>query len=170
MTQQRYIDYEEDFLEAMATRFGFSGKTRFVFVTRLREQYAELKDSSFAGEWGDVLLEDIKDSHSSDPAIILRDRLKVICDRIESAGCDFNGTQRGKWKVAKCWLREEIFPQWWQENTSGKSAGFLPLRPLRTGQAILTASGSTSSCKNSMFLLLLSYPCVFEPSGLCPAF
>ncbi len=89
MTQQRYIDYEEDFLEAMATRFGFSGKTRFVFVTRLREQYAELKDSSFASEHYNYLLEDIKDSHRSDPAIILRDRLKVICDRIESAGCDF---------------------------------------------------------------------------------
>ncbi len=121
MTQQRYIDYEEDFLEAMATRFGFFGKNRFVFVTRFREQYAELKDSSFAGEWGDVLLEDIQDSHRSDPAIILRDRLKVICDRIESAGCDFNGTQRGKWKVAKCWLREEIFPQWLQENTPATS-------------------------------------------------
>ena len=119
MTLPRYEEYEGDFLEAMATRFGFSGKTRLVFEKRFLEDNAELKDNSLAN--GQRLAEKLLKGAGkvSDPATILRDRLKVICDKLAEAGCEFNGARQGKWKIAKRWLREEIYPQWLAEQGLG---------------------------------------------------
>ena len=46
-----YEDLEKEFLEAMATRFCFTGKNRLAFVQRFSEQYAELTDKALADEY-----------------------------------------------------------------------------------------------------------------------
>jgi hypothetical protein len=109
MNLPRYEEHETDFLEAMATHFCFTGKTRLVFVKRFREQYAEWNDKTLADDLEVDLLEGTK---KKDAAIVLRDRLKTICDKLEDEGCDFKDTTTGRWKIGKAWLRNELFPQW----------------------------------------------------------
>ncbi|MEY3870811.1 MAG: hypothetical protein RLZZ338_4705 [Cyanobacteriota bacterium] len=109
MNLPRYEDHETDFLEAMATHFCFTGKNRLVFVKRFREQYAELNDKTFADEWENDLLEGTK---GNEPEIVLRERLKSICKKLEDEGCDFKKITKGRWKIGKAWLRNELFPQW----------------------------------------------------------
>jgi len=110
MSSPRYEDVEMDFLEAMATRYELSCKTRLVFLERFREKYNESNDKELAEKFKEVLLQGTKEG--KDPAIIMRDRLKVICEKLEAEGCDFNGATKGKWKTAKRWLRETVFPEW----------------------------------------------------------
>ncbi|MFB2920958.1 DUF4384 domain-containing protein [Aerosakkonema funiforme] len=116
----RYEDKEEEFLEAMATRFEFYDKTRLVFLKRFSEQYAELNDKSLAEEYERDLVAGTREKpklvadakEKSKAAIVLRDHLEKICDKLGDEGCDFNGATKGRWKIAKRWLREVIFPQW----------------------------------------------------------
>ncbi|MBW4544733.1 MAG: DUF4384 domain-containing protein [Symplocastrum torsivum CPER-KK1] len=110
MTLPNYEDHEEEFLKAIATRFGFSGKTWWVFLERFREKNTDSLDKDIAAYLEAELIEGTSDG--ANPATILRDRLKVICDKFEVEGCDFQGVTKGRWKIAKRWLREVIYPEW----------------------------------------------------------
>ncbi|MEZ2304338.1 MAG: hypothetical protein ACBR13_21455 [Microcoleus sp.] len=124
MKLPRYEDHEKDFIEAMATKFCWTGKTRIVFLLRFCEKDAESNDRTLADQWQGELLEGTK-KEEKDPATtkksvdaaaaILRDRLQVICDKLEDAGCDFGETERGRWKIGKAWLQEVKFPEWAKE-------------------------------------------------------
>ena len=121
MKLPRYEDHEKEFLEAMATKFCFTGKTRLVLVKRFCEQYAEWNDRTLADDLEGELIEGTKKAEK-DPvatkksvdaaAIILRDSLKRICDKLEDEGCDFGETEKGRWKIGKAWLQEVKFPEW----------------------------------------------------------
>jgi hypothetical protein len=110
MTLPNYKEHEEEFLKAIATRFGFSGKTWSVFLERFREKNTDRLDKDIAAYLEAELLEGTTDG--AIPATILRDRLKVICDKLEAEGCDFQGVTKGRWKIAKRWLREVLYPEW----------------------------------------------------------
>jgi hypothetical protein len=124
MKLPRYEDHEKDFLEAMATKFCFIGKTRIVFLLRFCEKDAESNDRTLADQWQGELLEGTK-KEEKDPATtkksvdaaatILRDRLQVICDKLKDEGCDFGETERGRWKIGKAWLQKVKFPEWAKE-------------------------------------------------------
>jgi hypothetical protein len=109
-----YEDLEKEFLEAMATRFCFTGKNRVAFLQRFSEQYAELTDKALADEYERELVADL--SEGSLPDIVLRDRIRAICIKLEDEGCRFpEGLKKGRWQFAKKWLREEVFPGWYKD-------------------------------------------------------
>ncbi len=110
MTLPNYEEHEEEFLKAIATRFGFSSKTWLVFLERFREKNTDSLDKDIAAYLEAELIEGTSDG--ANPATILRDRLKVICEAFEAEGCDFQGVTRGRWKIAKRWLREVLYPEW----------------------------------------------------------
>jgi hypothetical protein len=94
----------------MATRFGFTGKSWDVFRERFREKNVNSLDKDIAVYLDAELLEGASDNANS--ATILRDHLKKICDKLEAEGCDYGKAKKGKWKVAKRWLREVAYPEW----------------------------------------------------------
>ena len=110
MTLPNYEEHEEEFLKTIATRFGFSGKTWLVFLERFREKNTDRLDKDIAEYLEAELIEGTNDG--ANPATILRDRLKAICDKFEAEGCDFQGVTKGRWKIAKRWLREVLYPEW----------------------------------------------------------
>jgi hypothetical protein len=110
MTLPNYEEHEEEFLKAIATRFGFSSKTWLVFLERFREKNTDRLDKDIAEYLEAELIEGNGDG--ANPATILRDRLKAICDKLEAEGCDFQGVTKGRWKKAKRWLREVLYPEW----------------------------------------------------------
>jgi len=110
MTLPNYQEHEEEFLKAIATRFGFSGKTWLVFLERFREKNTDSLDKDIAAYLEAELIEGTNDG--ANPATILRDRLKAICNKFEAEGCDFQGETKGRWKIAKRWLREVLYPEW----------------------------------------------------------
>jgi hypothetical protein len=110
MTLPNYEEHEEEFLKAIATRFGFSSKTLLVFLERFREKNTDSLDKDIAAYLETELIEGTSDG--ANPATILRDRLKAICDKLEAEGCDFQGEKKGRWKIAKRWLREVLYPEW----------------------------------------------------------
>ncbi len=115
MILPRYEDCEEDFLKAMAVRFHFSDKTELVFVQRLRDANSDLNDKRLADVLQRELVEGTR-SEGANPATILRDRwIDPICPKLAEAGCDFNGATRARWRIAKQWLREVVFPEWARE-------------------------------------------------------
>ncbi|MEC4986963.1 MAG: DUF4384 domain-containing protein [Oscillatoria sp. PMC 1068.18] len=105
-----YAENEAKFLEAMATKYGFNDKTRLAFLQRFREANADLNNKNVAETSEIQLLEGTKEG--SDPATILRDRLVVICDELAKDGCDYGDISKGKWKIAKQWLRQVKYPEW----------------------------------------------------------
>ncbi|TAE47981.1 MAG: hypothetical protein EAZ88_25135, partial [Oscillatoriales cyanobacterium] len=124
MKLPRYEDHEKDFLAAMATKFGFTGKNLIVFLLRFCEKDAESNDRTLADEWQGELLEGTKKEEKNPndtkksvdaAAAILRDRLQVICDKLKDEGCDFGKTERGRWKIGKAWLQKVKFPEWAKE-------------------------------------------------------
>ncbi len=111
MTLPNYAEHEEEFLKAMATRYQFAGKTYLVFMERFRDKNSNALDKDIAQYLEVELLEGTNEG--ANPATIMRDRLKVICQKFAEAGCDFNGnSDKGRWKIAKCWLREVVYPEW----------------------------------------------------------
>jgi Domain of unknown function (DUF4384) len=114
MKLPKYEDHEPRFLEAMATRFCFSGKNRIIFIERFREKNADSNNKTIAECYQVELLEGTKNGVSG---TIFTQQLSTICDKLAEEGCDFNGDTNGKgrWKIAKRWLREVIFPQWAKE-------------------------------------------------------
>lgn len=113
MNLPKYEDYEGDFLDAMATRFGFTGKKSLVFEKRFLEDNREathqklVANSKFAKKL-------IEGTRNSDASTIFRQQLETICDKLEDAGCP-RSTGNGRWANAKRWLREVVFPQWAKE-------------------------------------------------------
>ncbi|MGK7905283.1 MAG: DUF4384 domain-containing protein [Hormoscilla sp.] len=118
MSHQKYENVETDFLEAMATRYGFTGKKRSVFLQRFSENNADLDDKSLAEVYAPDLLgvkhDDLDEDACKHATTQVRDNLKEICKKLEKEGCKFNDATKGKWKIAKRWLREDVFPKWVQ--------------------------------------------------------
>ena len=119
----RYQKYEEEFLKAMATRFSLTGKNYLIFIARFEEKNADSSNQAIAECYTTELLEHTKYQESEDEGIrkkesnrIFNQQLSAICKTLEKAGCNFNGDKKGRWILAKKWLREEVFPQWLQEN------------------------------------------------------
>lgn len=111
MNLPRYEDYEADFLDAMATRFGFTGKNSLIFEKRFLEDNREVTHETLAAKFAEKLN---KGTEDGDPYRIFRQQLSKICEKLEAAGCPpSKGVDR--WKNAKRWLREVIFPQWAKE-------------------------------------------------------
>jgi hypothetical protein len=81
-----------------------------VFLERFREKNTDRLDKDIAEYLETELIEGTSDR--TIPATILRDRLKAICDKFEAEGCDFQGVTKGRWKIAKRWLREVLYPEW----------------------------------------------------------
>jgi hypothetical protein len=172
MTLPNYEEHEEEFLKAIATRFGFSGKTWLVFRERFREKNTDSLDKDIAEYLEVELIEGTSDR--TIPATILRDRLKAICDKFEPEGCDFQGVTKGRWKIAKRWLREVLYPEWlkqrhlipltcdqlWQQlwETAMPTDKMKPvllksLLPLEMGEAEMTEEDSFSFRLNSRIRL-----------------
>lgn len=96
----------------MSTNFCFSGKTQLAFEQRLLEANTDLDDKRLA----EVLEQDlIQENQAGNAATIFRDRWIAICRKLSDEGCDFNGAIKYRWRIAKRWLREDIFPQWAKE-------------------------------------------------------
>ncbi|MBD2540178.1 DUF4384 domain-containing protein [Coleofasciculus sp. FACHB-SPT36] len=112
MNIPKYKDYEKDFLNAMVTRFCFSGKREVAFVERLLEVHINLDDQELAKDLEPNL---IKGTKAENAVTIFRDHWIAICHKLAEEGCDFNGTTKYRWRIAKRWLREDIFPQWARE-------------------------------------------------------
>ncbi|XWK85750.1 MAG: DUF4384 domain-containing protein [Phormidium sp.] len=111
MNLPRYEDYEGDFLDGMATRFGFTGKNSLIFEKRFLEGNKNLTHEELATKFAEKL---IKGTEDGDPYRIFRQQLSKICEKLEAAGCPpSKGVDR--WKNAKRWLREVVFPQWAKE-------------------------------------------------------
>lgn len=111
MTLPNYSEHESEFLQAMATRLQLSGKTYLVFIERFQDKNSDALDKDIAQYLEVELLEGTNEG--ANPATIMRDRLKAICQKFADAGCDFNSnSDKGHWKIAKRWLREVVYPEW----------------------------------------------------------
>jgi hypothetical protein len=109
-----YEDLEDKFLEDMAIRYCFAGKTKTVFVERFRESNNDLNDKNFGETFETQLREGLQEG--GDPAIIVRDQLRNnIYPKLKEEGCDFGEATKQKWKIGKRWLREKVFPKWVRE-------------------------------------------------------
>lgn len=109
---------EKEFLEDMATSWGFKDKIKIVFVQRLLTANNDLKNEQLA----DVLKKNLTQGAkaNADPARIQRDYLRGIFQKLEREGCDFKGATRDKREIAQQWLREKLYPDWlkarfWQQ-------------------------------------------------------
>ncbi|MFB2894913.1 DUF4384 domain-containing protein [Aerosakkonemataceae cyanobacterium BLCC-F50] len=144
MNLPRYEDYEGDFLNAMATRFGFTGKNSLIFEKRFLEDNREVTHKKLVAnsKFVEKLIEGTKKKSSKDEEAkkdeeatqkeeeakrleasrIFRQQLAAICEKLEAAGCP-PSTGDGRWLNAKRWLREEVFPQW------AKEQGLVGLHP-----------------------------------------
>ncbi|MCL1470504.1 DUF4384 domain-containing protein [Argonema antarcticum] len=113
MNLPRYEDHEGDFLNAMATRFGFTGKNSLIFEKRFLEDNREVTHEKLVGnpKFAEKLIQGTK---NGDASRIFRQQLKAICEKLETAGCP-PSTGDGRWANAKRWLREVVFPQWAKE-------------------------------------------------------
>lgn len=110
MNLPNYDIHEDEFLKAIATRLGLSGKTWDVFLARFQDKNSNVTNKDIAFYLEVELLEGTRDG--SNPATILRDHLIAICDKFEAQGCDYQGSTKGKWKIAKRYLREVLYPDW----------------------------------------------------------
>ena len=111
MELPQYERDEKIFLEETATRFGFKDKYHFVFVQRFQKANDDLDHNNFAETFEKNLREGCKPDVVTPH--ILRDKLKEIFPRLEKAGCPFNEVKKDKCDIAKVWLRETIYPQWY---------------------------------------------------------
>jgi HEAT repeat protein/energy-coupling factor transporter ATP-binding protein EcfA2 len=103
---------QRQFLEEIATQYGFTGDTRTVFLSRFDEVNAGKSNEVLARyiEWN-------KDHTNKKQA--LQDNLNKIYDVLEQDGCVLGQRGRGikdLWKKALKWLWEEKFPQWQQRH------------------------------------------------------
>ena len=112
MSLPRYDEYEGQFLEAMATRFGFTGKNRLIFEKRFLEDNAGLTHEQLATQFDSKLTAGTK---NGDASRIFRQQLSAICDKLQAAGCPPTENAKERWKNAKQWLREVKFPEWAKE-------------------------------------------------------
>ncbi|MBW4496188.1 MAG: DUF4384 domain-containing protein [Oscillatoria princeps RMCB-10] len=112
MTLPSYEEYEGQFLEAMATHFGFTGKNLLIFEKRFLQDNAGVLGEQLASTFETKLIEGTK---NGDASRIFRQQLSAICDKLEAAGCPPTENPKDRWKNAKRWLREVKFPEWAKE-------------------------------------------------------
>ncbi|HEY9728739.1 MAG TPA: hypothetical protein V6D50_20000, partial [Chroococcales cyanobacterium] len=102
------------FLEAMATQYGFTGDTRTVFLSRFDEVNANKENSVLARfiTWS---------RQPEDGTQKLQDELKKICLVLEKDNCPIDKPKRGRqpkgkspWEQAFKWLWQTQFPEWQQ--------------------------------------------------------
>lgn len=105
-----YEDLEKEFLEAMATRFCFTGKNQIIFVERFRDKNASCTNTAIATYYYEELVEG---TTNGDAVRIFNQQLSAINQKLEKVGCVFSNGH--KWQDAKKWLREEIFPGWYKD-------------------------------------------------------
>lgn len=116
----KYEDVESEFLEYIASQYSFDSNTRTAFLIRFSEKDAEMDNKNLSIEYETELIlntcqrrEERNNQKKPDAYIILRDRLKRICIKFEKKGCQYNNDEpKGKWKIAKAWLRDVEFPKW----------------------------------------------------------
>lgn len=109
-----YLDHEVEFLKAMATRFGMTGKNRIIFVERFRQRNADSDHKVIAECYKTELLEG---TSTDDAPRIFRQQLKSICDKLEAYGCKFTKQDnRDKWLIALEWLQTVHYPEWAKEH------------------------------------------------------
>jgi hypothetical protein len=198
MTLPNYEEHEEEFLKAIATRFGFSGKNWDIFMERFLEKNINSLNKSIAAYLETELLEGTKEG---DAVRIFTQQLGAICDKFEAEGCDYQGVRRGRWTIAKRWLREVLYPEWlkqrhlipltcdqlWQQlwETATPTDKLKPvllksLSPLEMGEAEMTEEDSFSFRLNSRirfevnldgagYLLLLEKGTSGKMWCLCPS-
>ncbi len=78
MTLPNYEEHEEEFLKAIATRFGFSGKNWDIFMERFLEKNINSLNKSIAAYLETELLEGTKEG---DAVRIFTQQLGAICDK-----------------------------------------------------------------------------------------
>jgi len=107
-------EQQRQFLEAMATQYGFTGDTRTVFLSRFDEVNANKENSVLARfiTWS---------RQAEDGTQKLQDELKKICQVLERDNCPISKPKRGRqpkgkspWEQAFKWLWKEKFPEWQQ--------------------------------------------------------
>ena len=112
---------QRQFLEEIATQYGFTGDTRTAFLSRF--------DEVNAGKINKVLARYIEwNSDYADKAQKLQDELDTICQVLEQKGCTIKRVsadvkKRGRspkgqspWEQAFKWLWKEKFPEWQQRH------------------------------------------------------
>ncbi|MDP8964714.1 MAG: hypothetical protein M3O33_12160, partial [Cyanobacteriota bacterium] len=107
-------EQQRQFLEAMATQYGFTGDTRTVFLSRFDEVNANKENSVLARfiTWS---------RQAEDGTQKLQDELKKICQVLEKDDCPISKPKRGRqpkgkspWEQALKWLWQTQFPEWQQ--------------------------------------------------------
>jgi HEAT repeat protein/phage terminase Nu1 subunit (DNA packaging protein) len=107
-------EQQRQFLEAMATQYGFTGDSRTVFLSRFDEVNANKENSVLARfiTWS---------RQAEDGTQKLQDELKKICQVLEKDDCPIDKPKRGRqpkgkspWEQAFKWLWQTQFPEWQQ--------------------------------------------------------
>jgi HEAT repeat protein/phage terminase Nu1 subunit (DNA packaging protein) len=107
-------EQQRQFLEAMATQYGFTGDTRTVFLSRFDEANSNKENSVLVGfiAWS---------RQPEDRTQKLQDELKKICQVLEKDNCPIDKPKRGRqpkgkspWEQAFKWLWQTQFPEWQQ--------------------------------------------------------
>lgn len=121
-----YGDHEQEFLTAIADRFGFHGdKDRFIFIERHREANQDLTQEAFADTFAKNLKEwfhpkNRKESETLEEMVFrlyqaVRDRLsKTIYPVLKKEGLKLEPNARSLWVPCQQWLEQELYPQWLQ--------------------------------------------------------
>jgi HEAT repeat protein len=107
-------EQQRQFLEAMATQYGFTGDTRTVFLSRFDEVNANKENSVLARfiTWS---------RQAEDGTQKLQDELKKICKVLQKDNCPISKPKRGRqpkgkspWEQSFKWLWQSQFPKWQQ--------------------------------------------------------
>ena len=114
MLHPTYKNNEKTFLENIADNWGFKDKCKLVFVQRFLEDNDDLTNVALA----EILEENLLDGAKKDAVAeqIQRDCLRTIFKKMEAEGCEFNGSSKGKTEIAKPWLREVVYLEWWKQH------------------------------------------------------
>lgn len=112
MNRLSYEKYEEEFLNLMATRFGFKNRCQLVFVQRFLTKNRDLENERLA----EVLEKDLTTEKSKNASSILRDYLSQIFKKLESEGCPSQDDKKNKCDKAQEWLGETFYSKWLQEH------------------------------------------------------
>jgi hypothetical protein len=113
MLHPTYENNEKIFLDDIANSWGFKDKSKLVFVQRFLSSNDDLTNVALAEVLEENLLEDAKENAVAEQ--IQRDYLRAIFKKMEAEGCEFNGARRDKTEIAKPWLREVVYLEWWKQ-------------------------------------------------------
>lgn len=118
MLHHTYKDNEETFLNDLAKDWGFTDKCQLVFVQRFLADNDDLTNVALA----EILEENLLDGTKKDAVAeqIQRDCLRTIFNKMKAEGCEFNGAKKDKAKIAKPWLRDTVYLEWWKQHLWGQ--------------------------------------------------